>query len=159
MTRILFHGLSALVALALILVFVSSKADANRNRHLEVASITVGTTQAELLRVCINGLPSQSSDTTETGSIMDVFDASGSLLLERELVAPFAGFQCIDLTYEELVAAGLEPDPTTGAVTYRTDLTRSSEGGARSPAITGAIMNVGVTSGMIHLYQDLVIPN
>jgi hypothetical protein len=75
------------------------------------------------------------------------------MVLERELRPPTAGFQCIDIPHVELVAAGLEPDRTTGAVTFRADI--RSRVGSKKTRPSGAIMITDAATGKIELYEPI----
>src|SRR5688500_13453567 len=115
MTRtVLRHTMSALAAVAFVSVFASGPAF---TQHAYSSyRLVFPTSNTQFLRVCVGGSrdASHSNIPTEADTIFYVIDQSGSMVLERELRPPAAGFQCIDIPYAELVAAGLPPDPRTG---------------------------------------------
>ena len=77
--------------------------------------------------------------------------------MQRELRVSVGEFQCIDISHAELVAAGLSPDPTTGAITFRIDILgqrgRTEETvGANQNRTIGAVMSVDTATGKIETY-------
>ena len=69
---------------------------------------------------------------------MKIANQSGDVESERELHILYGGFQCVDVPYAELVAAGLEPDRTTGALTFRVDIL--SPVGSKRIKLSAAVM-------------------
>jgi hypothetical protein len=78
---------------------------------------------------------------------------SGEVLLQAELSVPAGEFRCIDIPYDELLRAGFEPDPTTGALTFRVRIPASSQGGGKTASV-GTLMNIDSLTGKVELYQN-----
>ncbi len=158
---ILRHMISAFGLLTFISAFASSAVSAPSNNPFEIRSYSWGVATPQTLRVCVNSLPSGVGKDvpTETDSIFYVIDVSGSILLKRELRVPPAGFQCLDIPYVELVRAGLQPDPMTGALTFRVDILHPSSRGKVGVGANqilspiGAVMNIRATTGQIETYE------
>jgi hypothetical protein len=95
----------------------------------------------------------------------EMMNESGEVLLRTELQVPNGEFRCEDISYDDLVRAGLEPDPTTGALTLRVRIVtpkgRTSTSGNDETMLVqndhtedvGAIMNINSLTGKIELRQ------
>jgi hypothetical protein len=81
----------------------------------------------------------------------------------NSLRVPAGEFRCVDIPYDELVAAGLPPDPRTGAVMFQI-LPFIEQGNLFSPGGTGivstnqtrtvgAVVSVDVATGKIEQWQ------
>jgi hypothetical protein len=130
---------------------------------MEILSFAWGASQSQTFRVCISNpeVSPQSSDPTETVSLhfAKIQTQAGNVVLERELRVPVGEFRCVDISYDELVAAGLDPEPTS-LIQYLIVIdSRSSRGrtdtvGASQRVTVGALQSINVGTGKIELYQS-----
>ena len=153
MTRAFFRHMIS--ALAVFFVFASGPVSAQTHEIGHWIGIW-GLTPAQSLRVCISDLPN--GRTSE--SIMYVLDMSAPLsgAFQEELLIPSGEFRCADIPYAKLVQAGLPPDPTTGAITFRIEVLgqrgRTEERvGANQTRPIGAVMSVDAATGKIETYE------
>jgi hypothetical protein len=123
------------------------------------------------LRICVGDDPTRKSNEHPSESVSINFAQirlhveTGTEVLARELRVPAGEFRCTDFSYEQLVAADLSPDPTTGALKYLIAVTQRSSRGrtetvGSNELITihgqhteGAVQNIDVSSGKIELHE------
>jgi hypothetical protein len=141
------------------------------DQQIDLDSFQWGTTTSQKLRICIVGDLTRKSSGHPTESFrlnvaeIKLHVETGSELLVRELRVPAGEFRCTDFSYEQLVAAGLSPDPTSGALKYLIAITQRSSRGRTdtvdsNEVITihgqrteGAVQTIDVISGRIELYE------
>ena len=153
--RFLRHTISVPAALAFLSVFGSSPIAAQTHEVGHWIGIW-GLTPVQSLRTCISESPS-SATKPDHAYILGIHDAGGEVVLQRELRVLVGEFHCIDIAHAELVAAGLPPDPTTGAITFRVDILgqrgRTEETvGANQTRTIGAVMSVDAATGKTETY-------
>ena len=162
MTRIvLSNRLFALAVFAL--GAVASSPTVAQTDVLVVDGTSVGvlaTTQT--LKTCVSTSPRTSGRVpTQDFHFTKILDRAGLVVLESELTVPTGGFRCVDVPYAELVAAGLEPDPTTRAITFRVDILsprgRTEEHvGANQTRTIGAVMAIDTATGKAEFYHGWI---
>ena len=87
---------------------------------------------------------------------------AGEVILEKQAQVPAGEFRCNYYSYEELIAAGLDPDPTTGATppflvvvgSERVGTNRTTNIGAAESITVGAVQSIDVATGKIELHQS-----
>ena len=107
-------------------------------------------------------------DITLTAAKIQIKGQGGNLILEKELQSPTDQFRYVDFLYEELVAAGLNPEPTgdlpflveLSVVVYRNNdiplLHDETETVGSAKTITvGAAQSINVDSGRTGFYRLL----
>jgi hypothetical protein len=162
----------AALAFAFASVLASSPASAQLTYFDVYFDITVQSSSTQTLRICINGIsPRSAGDGRPTEEVAFYFtkiiNHVGDTVLEKELSVPPRGFRCADFSYAEL-AAVLGPDPATGAVSLRVDITprspdSSGDGDSdgrdfllwQQTSNVGAIMLVDMLSGKVETYEPL----
>lgn len=161
MTRTFCRTISALASLAFMAIFASSPVSAQEDGFGPIAEwfetlSQVSSTQTSRTCIAVQGLA-----TVPVDIVLNVADSAGDVVLQRDLRIPAGEFRCTDTPYEELVAAGLEPDRTTGAVTFRIDIIRPKTVGANEAIsvgsnqtrAVGAVMSMDTATGKVETYQ------
>jgi hypothetical protein len=167
MTRIFLSSRLFTLAVFALGAVASSPTEAQTD-VLVVNGTSVGvlaTTQT--LKTCVSSSPRTSANPQPvrfTVVFHGIYNSAGELVLRGELRVPVGGFQCVDVPYAELVAAGLEPDPRTGAITFRIDILSqrgsTDEGvGSNQTRTVGAVMSVDAATGKIETYHGWTSPN
>lgn len=170
--RLLRRGsIAVLIGFGLVGLGFGSRINQGHDQHIDVDSFHWGTTNSQKLRICVVGDRTRKSSGHPTGSFslnlaqIKLYAENGSVLLVRELRFPAGEFRCTDFSYEQLVAAGLSPHPTTGALKYLIAVTQRSSRGRTDTVdsdevITiygqrteGAVQTIDVISGKIELYE------
>jgi hypothetical protein len=148
----------ALAVLVLVSLFASTSV-ATQGRHIDVLSYSWGVTQTANLVVCINGSPRSAGNRWPTeemaSALVRIANQPGDVVLERQLRAPAGGFQCSEVPYAELLAAGLPPDARAGALTFRVDILLPA--GSSKTGLSGAVMNVDALTGKIEMHTAMKV--
>ena len=127
-------------------------------------SVNVWTlSNSQKLRVSIT---QSSGDITTTAAKIRIKDQRGNLILEKDLQVPADQFRYVDFSHEELVAAGLNPEPTgdlpflveLSVVVYRDTNIPSSRDetetvGSNRTINLGAAQSIDVGSGRTGFYR------
>ena len=153
MIRALRHALTVVTTVTLTSAFGNSLALAQTHEvghWLGIWSLA----EFQSLKTCVSAhSPQPSSDDRPTEEVAFYFnkimDQSGDVVFETELRVPLGEFRCVDIPYDDL-SDDIEPDPTTGAVTFQYDL-RGNVMGAVRPS--GAIMIISSRTGKVELYE------
>jgi hypothetical protein len=158
------HTLSVFVTLALISAFPNGPASAQGSVWGGPLNTAIwGVPPSQTLRICmifvvipnIADAPAASTDKRKQSLYFpEMMNQSGEVLLQAELSVPAGEFRCVDISYDELLRAGLEPDPTTGALSFRVRIRADSQDGNRTESV-GAIMNLDSLTGKVELYQSI----
>ena len=170
--RLLRRGsIAVLIGFGLVSLGFGSRINQGHDQQIDLDSFHWGTTTSQKLRICVvgNSTRKSSGHAPESFSLnfaqIKLYAETGSELLVRELRVPAGEFRCTDFSYEQLVAAGLSPDRTTGALKYLIAVTQRSSRGKTdtvdsNEVITihgqhteGAVQTIDTISGRIELYE------
>lgn len=156
-------GIALLSAFAFISIFASGPVSAQTSvPHQYGSVILVGLTQAQFLRTCISNSSRTAIQPPPSALHVElIWDSSGEVVLQQELRVPTGEFRCLDIPYAQLVAAGLPPDPITGAVTFRVDILsprgEAETVGANESRTVGAVMSVDAATGKIDIQHNWIL--
>ena len=122
-------------------------------------------TGTQRLRVCAGSQSSAAPTESVSLNFTKIRNQAGDVILEKQVRVPAGEFRCNYYSYEELIAAGLDPDPTTGATppflvvvgTERVGMNRTTNVGAAESITVGAVQSIDVATGKIELYQSFPI--
>jgi hypothetical protein len=137
---------------------------ADNSQHIDLISYHWGINSSQMLKICIGNLEgtTQSSDRpTETLSLYFVkiqSDAGYGVWEVNLSVPPLGEFRCVDISYDELVRAGLVPEPTSRiqflvSITGRSSQDETETVGSNQTITVGAVQTINVGTGNTVLYQ------
>ena len=118
--------------------------------------------RTQSLRVCAGSQSSAASSESFSFNFTKIENQAGDVILEKQAQVPAGEFRCNYYSYEELIAAGLDPDPTTGATppflvvvgSERVGTNRTTNIGAAESITVGAVQSIDVATGKIELHQS-----
>lgn len=160
--------IAVLIGCALLAAGVNTRtygrAEVSDRGEIEVTSFHWGITQQQMLRVCLsNRAESPRHSTLELENVSLVFSkivtGSGDEILVRELRVPAGQSRCTDFSYGEMVAAGLDPEPTD-RIQFQVIFSAPASAGRTvtvggAQAITvGAVQSINIETGKTEQYQS-----
>jgi hypothetical protein len=119
-------------------------------------------TRMQRLRVCAGSQSSAAPTESFSLNFTKIKNQAGDVILEKQAQVPAGEFRCNYYSHEELIAAGLDPDPTTGATppflvvvgSERVGTNRTTNVGAAETITVGAVQSINVATGKIELQQS-----
>ena len=119
-------------------------------------------TRTQRLGICAGSQPSAAPTGGFSLNFTKIKNQAGDVILEKQAQVPAGEFRCNYFSYEELIAAGLAPDPTTGATapffvvvgSERVGTTSTTNVGGVKSISVGAVQSIDVATGKIELHQS-----
>ena len=140
-----------------------SRADNSHVNQIDVISYHWGINRSQKLRICIGNLEgttqSSASPIENLSVLAKIQSDSGYGAWEVNLsMPPLGGFRCVDISYDELVRAGLVPEPTSRiqfllSITGRSSQDETETVGSNQTITVGAVQTINVGTGKTDQYQ------